>query len=340
MTKQGVNILLKYRVLDVLVWTSAFFLWREYYKVVDPPQMAWTFASICTTFAGVTFYFTYLYLVPAIWNKRNVKWFMVAVLVTLPILASLRSASIYIAFETMLPGFRYWRFFNSITASLFHIGYAITIATLVRLFTDRYEIQKKMDAIARENLQTELNYLKSQVNPHFLFNIHNSIYFLIEEDPKRAAEVLLKLSGIMKYQLYDCNKDVIPLSDEIDNIRNYIELEKIRIEQAVHVVFQTTIVPNAPQFPPFMLMPIIENTFKHVSQDADKRNEIDIFLSQDNEWIRLETRNTISTTRIENAKGLGLKNIRRRLELLYPGNYELQASASDGIYKTRLKLKL
>lgn len=197
-----------------------------------------------------------------------------------------------------------------------------------------------MDAIARDNLQTELNYLKSQVNPHFLFNIHNSIYFLIEESPGRAAEVLLKLSGIMKYQLYDCNKEVIPLSNEIDNIRNYIELEKMRIEEAVHVVFQTSVVNNGQQLAPFLLMPIIENTFKHVSQDMNKKNEIHISLSQHNEWIHLETRNTVDTTRIENAKGLGLKNIKRRLELLYPGNYELQMGASDGIYETRLKLKL
>jgi two-component system LytT family sensor kinase len=332
--------LLKYRVLDVLIWASIFFLWREYYKVVDPPPMSWIFACISTSFAGVAFYFTYLYLVPFIWNKKNIKWFLVAVLITLAILAPLRSASIYVAFETRLPGFNYWRFFNSITASTFHIGYAITIAALVRLFVDRYEIQKKMDAISKDNLQTELNYLKSQVNPHFLFNIHNSIYFLIEENPKRAAEVLLKLSGIVKFQLYDCNKETIPLRSEIDNIRNYIELEKMRIEEAVHVEFQTDVTGKNHQIAPFMLLPIIENAFKHVSQSSGRRNEIKISISQQDEWLHLQTVNTIENAMAEMQKGLGIKNAMRRLALLYPGNHELHSTLIDGNYVASLKLKL
>jgi len=335
-----INTLTKYRVLDVLIWSAIFFLWREYYFVVDPPRLSWVFATISTTFAGVTFYFTYLYLVPVIWNRKGVKWFIISVIITLIILAPVRTGIIYVVFETTFPGYSYWRFFNSITASSFHVGYAITIATLVRLLIDKYEIQKKVDAITKDNLQTELNYLKSQVNPHFLFNIHNSIYFLIEQNPKRAAEVLMKLSEIMKFQLYDCNKETIALSHEIDNIRNYIELEKMRVEEAVHVEFQSNIIQNGQQIAPFMLLPLIENTFKHVSQDGNKENQIEIRLSQDGSFVHLHTTNTMDPSRNENSTGLGLRNIKRRLELLYPARYELNTNITGDMYETSLKLKL
>ena len=334
------NKFFRYKVHHILVWVSAFFLWREYYRVVDPPQMTWVFAGICTAFAATTFYLTYLFLTPILLYKRNVKKFLAGVFLLLIVLACLRSASIYIAFKIILPDVMYWRLFNSITASTFHIGYAITIAILARLFIERYETQNKLDDIAKNNLRSELNYLKSQVNPHFLFNIHNSIYFLMEENSSKAGEVLLRLSDIMKYQLYECNQETVSLNREVNNITNYVELEKMRIEEAVKVEFTSSIKNNGLQIAPFMLLPIIENTFKHVSQDGDRKNEIKISISLNGEWISLNTENTIGPLDIQHENGLGLKNTRRRLELLYPGNHEMLTHIVDGKYEAKLKLKL
>ena len=124
-------------------------------------------------------------------------------------------------------------------------------------FIDRYETQNKLDDIAKNNLRSELNYLKGQVNPHFLFNIHNSIYFLMEENASKAGEVLLRLSDIMKYQLYECNQETVSLSREVNNITNYVELAKLPIQEAVEVQFTASVKNNGimPESAPFMLLP-------------------------------------------------------------------------------------
>jgi two-component system, LytTR family, sensor kinase len=338
--KQGINILGRYRILDLLVWATVFFLWKEYYRLVDPPQMIWIFAAITTSFAAFAFYLTYYILVPGLLNKKGVFWFVVSVCVVVSILAGIRSGTIYTAFNIVLPGSKYWNFFRSITASSFHIGYAITLATLIRLFIHRYETQKKLDIIIKENLQTELNYLKAQINPHFLFNIYNSIYFLIEENPRLASTALLKLSGIMQYQLYDCNKEMVELEKEIENIKNYVELETMRVEETVNVHFTNQVVNSGKLIAPFILLTLIENAFKHVSKEGNSPNSVSILLSHTDNWMEMKIKNTMNGGDLENVNGIGLVNVKRRLELMYPGKHELRIYKQDGFYSTILKLQL
>ena len=170
------QFLLRYHLQHPLIGLSVFFFWWEYYKVVDPLPVTFANAFICTGFAMLTFYLTYYFYVPKVLTKRGF-WFFLSVCVgTLIILACLRSLSIRQVFHFTITYATYWDFFRSITTSIFHLGYYITIATVVRLFIDRYETQKRLDALMKDNLSNELNYLKDQVSPQLKEDLEDSIF--------------------------------------------------------------------------------------------------------------------------------------------------------------------
>lgn len=165
MTKPLSNPLIRYRMLDILVWGLVFLLWRGYYLLTDPPQLAWIFASITTLFAAFTFYCTYYFWVPLCLSGRLWK-FWLAMCCTLLVLVCLRSTLVYFSFRLVLPEYlKGWGLFRSITASSFHIIYAVTLATLIRFVLERYEAQQKLDAVLQENLRTELKDLDQKPQP-------------------------------------------------------------------------------------------------------------------------------------------------------------------------------
>lgn len=170
------HFLLRYHLQHAIVGLSVFFFWWEYYKVVDPPPVTLANALICTYFAALTFYLTYYFYVPKVLTIKGL-WFFVGVCAgTLIVLAYLRSLFISQVFLYHMIDVTYWNFFRSITTSTFHIGYYMTIATVVRLFNDRYETQIRLDALAKENLSNELNYLKNQVSPKLKEDLDDAIF--------------------------------------------------------------------------------------------------------------------------------------------------------------------
>jgi two-component system, LytTR family, sensor kinase len=337
------DFLFRYKIHHILLWVPVFIFWREYYRLADPAKVIVANAFVCTLLEAIAFYIPYTWLVPKLLNKKGIKLFLLAIVVVMTVLVPLRSLSIYLTFQYYLPGTGYWGLFRSLSASFFHIGYAMTIGTVVRLVADKYEVQRKLDMLEKERLSGELNYLKSQVNPHFLFNIHNSIYFLIQENPAVAAEAILKLSHIMRYQLYDGAAEQVTVSQEIENIKNYIELEKMRLGNSVGVEYTDTIISGGRSLYPFILLTLVENSFKHVFHDKQAQGRIRISIEQQNDWLCLRTFNTMEPNewnRGSNGKGIGLKNLERRLALLYDKNYSLEARKEGNAYIAQLKIKL
>lgn len=170
------QFLLRYHLQHALIGLSVFFFWWEYYKVIDPPPVTFANALICTSFAALTFYLTYYVYVPTILIRKGLWLFLSVCVTTLVVLAYLRSLCISQVFLHYTPYAMYWNFFRSITTSTFHIGYYMTIATVIRLFIDRYETQKRFDALIKENLSNELNYLKNQVSPQLKNDLDDSIF--------------------------------------------------------------------------------------------------------------------------------------------------------------------
>jgi sensor histidine kinase YesM len=190
-----------------------------------------------------------------------------------------------------------------------------------------------------EKLNTELSFLKSQINPHFFFNTLNNIYSLAIVKSEQTAPAVMKLSSIMRYILSETEKDFVPLNNEIDFTKNYIELQQMRLTDKVTVVFNTSGVTDDLQIAPLLFIPFVENAFKY-GVSTKEATTIDIQIHATNNQIEFNATNTVATnvsTHLDST-GIGINNAKRRLALLYPGSYQLNISNQDNTYQVSLKI--
>ncbi len=216
-----------------------------------------------------------------------------------------------------------------------------TISLSIRVIQKWQNDEKHKAAIEKEKIATELSYLKQQVNPHFLFNTLNSIYSLTISTSSKAAGIILKLSSILRYMLYETENRKVKLTEEVNIIKDYIELQRLRLTDKVSVKFELKGETDHYSIPPLLLIPLIENAFKH---GVDNINDsfIEIYIAVANDQLEVYVRNRIvriSPDSYQNS-GIGIKNIKRRLELLYGNKYVFETHDKDGIFSVTLKLKL
>jgi sensor histidine kinase YesM len=192
----------------------------------------------------------------------------------------------------------------------------------------------------KEKLEAELNFLKAQINPHFLFNALNSIFVLIDLDKTAASDTLLKFSDLLRYQLYECSGKSISLSSELNFLSDYISLESLRHGEYVNIEFEKP--DKIPHFTlePLLLIPFVENAFKHVSKNPAKKNFVRIKAEANNTTLRLSVSNTHHKQAAMNGHdhGIGLQNVKRRLQLLYPEDHKLSIVDQDGLFTVNLTL--
>lgn len=202
------------------------------------------------------------------------------------------------------------------------------------------DIEKKLLEIASEKSQMELAFLKAQINPHFLFNILNNIYSLAVIKHEETAEAVLKLSGIMRYVITDdVQNSVVPLSDEIECITDYIYLQRLRLGKTAKLDFSASGDFEGKYIAPLILITFIENIFKHgVSNHAYSPLTITLQVKEDN--IHFTTRNKIFSKKETSHRGLGIANSEKRLKLMYENKYTLNISQENGWFEVHLTLKL
>jgi two-component system, LytTR family, sensor kinase len=186
------------------------------------------------------------------------------------------------------------------------------------------------------NKQTELSFLRSQVNPHFLFNSLNNIYSLVYHESDQSLTAIAKLSDLLRYMLYDTNEKV-PLQKELDYINKYIELQQMRFEHAVPVQMKVEGSTDRASIPPLLLIPFVENAFKH--GDLKSQQPITVDVSVDDTAIRFHSSNAVGHHQKDASGGIGLENVRRRLELLYPGKHTLQVQKTAAIFNVQLEIR-
>jgi two-component system, LytTR family, sensor kinase len=236
--------------------------------------------------------------------------------------------------ETKVGFFQYSLYNVSIVT--FYLAFSSALYLSKQWYLQRQLIQK----IEMEKLNTELEYLRAQINPHFLFNSLNTVYFQIDKHNQTARETLGKFSDMLRYQLYDCNRAEIDIEKEMAYLSNYVALQRLRMNENYSI--QLTVMENVSGFaiPPLLLLPLVENAFKHVSHFVDKQNEISITLSHHTRELQLIAVNTIESapSTSQEAGGIGLKNVTRRLELLYGERFLLSNRKEDGRYKVILKI--
>ncbi len=214
-------------------------------------------------------------------------------------------------------------------------------SSIYKLFTDILYHQSRTQELERQNLSSELKFLKTQIDPHFFFNTLNSLYALTLKKSDQAPSTVLKLSNMMRYMLYECNDKTVTLEKEIEYIRNYIDLESIRTTSANSVTLEIEGDASNKQIMPLLFSPFIENSFKHGLNTIDD-GYIDIKLKIMEDHLFFTIINTYSQEEYGKATvgGIGLENVKRRLNIVYPENHMLTIKKREKEYEIELYIKL
>jgi LytS/YehU family sensor histidine kinase len=221
-------------------------------------------------------------------------------------------------------------------------GFAATIK-LLKYF---YFKQRDNQQLLQEKLTAELQLLKSQVHPHFLFNTLNNLYSLTLTKSDQAPEIVVKLSGLLRYMLYECNTPKVPLMKEISMLNSYIELEKLRYGAHLDISVSIRGDLEHKQIAPLLLLPFIENSFKHGASELLDQAwiSLDIFVKEDTlrfKLINSKPENTLPlNNEINHSAGIGLTNVKKRLALIYPGLHELKVTTEEDTFIVNLSLTL
>jgi two-component system LytT family sensor kinase len=218
----------------------------------------------------------------------------------------------------------------------------LALGTSIRVTENWYENEKQKKEMENQKLGAELSLLKSQINPHFFFNTLNSIYSLAIIKSDRTPEALVKLSEIMRYIIYDTERKLVPLLKEVEYIANYIELQRLRLPGDIKVIFKTSLGNEESVIEPLLLLPFIENAFKH-GIDIDKGGKLSVTITQVGNELHLQVENPIVDNDISDKNGqsgIGISNTLKRLRLLYQDNFTFTAGPVKNKFVVNLVLKL
>jgi len=194
--------------------------------------------------------------------------------------------------------------------------------------------------LKNENGKMELLHLQNQVSPHFFFNMLNNLYGWVAKDQKKAQELILKLSDMMRYSIYEGQKNFVTIGEEVGYLKNYIDLHTMRYHKKININFETTLEDDQLKIIPLLYIMLLENAFKHGVENLRENAFVNIILSSNHNTVSFEVENNYDTDLVNNSSGIGLKNLKRRLELAYPRKHEFSVSKNDTTYKAHLILKL
>ncbi len=218
----------------------------------------------------------------------------------------------------------------------------VALSTISKIVTDWIRHQRELQELEKQTMQSELRFLKSQINPHFLFNTLNNLYALTLKKSDKAPDIVLKLSGMMRYMLYECNEKRVPLTKELDYVRNYLELEQLRQGKNKDIKFEIAGDPSGKLIAPMMFVPFLENSFKHGLQGDIEEGYVHIFIGIKDKMLDFYISNSkplVKPSGIMNG-GIGLVNVKRRLNLLYPKVHVLTIDEQPEYYNVHLKIQL
>jgi two-component system LytT family sensor kinase len=354
----------------ILFWAGVYLLWIllfRSYSVAITRTMTIEFCYLL--FITADYYAIHSFAIPRLLGRKRYSLFVLAVVLVIAVSAGLRAwvalfmSRYYFVMGGQIDyGALYLR-------SFFNISLWVLAVTLGRMLVERMQTEQQLEVLEKERIRSELDYLKAQINPHALFNSLNTIYGHIDKHNQVARNILLQFSELLRYQLYDCAADKVSLQKEIAYIENYVAFQRLRKDERLVVNFKVGNIGQGLRVAPLMLVVLIENAFKFVSNFSDRPNKICIEIYTKGSVLYTNYFNTREPQAgdgvevavfaggkgtasgggtvaasgggtVAAAKGIGIANLRRRLELLYNHKYELSVNSDYDCYETSLTIDL
>ncbi len=333
----------KYKLQHLFFWMLVLGLWFLLrYEDYSSPSVALKITAIKVVDLALLVYITNYILIPKLLYKRKFVFFGI-IFTSMIVTSSILKMNIIgritnNALLLNLSGNLKERIYDNIIPHFF----LVIAGAAIKFMFDQINLQKQMAEMAKEKAEAELSFLKSQINPHFLFNSLNSVYFSIDKNNENARVILHKFSEMLRYQLYETNGEKIPIEKELVYLKDYVDLQKLRKDENYSVTFNCS--PDVKEFSiePLILIPFVENAFKHISNRSGQLNYIKLDMTKDNGTFKFNIENSKENESLKNTQnsGIGLSNVKRRLELLYPGKYELAINETEDTYKVKFELKI
>ncbi|MEM7572066.1 MAG: histidine kinase [Bacteroidota bacterium] len=295
-------------------------------------------------FYMVVVYFNLYYLFPNYLSKNRYLVYLLFLILTCVLVTLLELMTKFLVFNqeeqllSQLGALSYTHFFDTFLVA--------GLSTVGRIMTDWFRVNRERQELQTQTMQSELRFLKSQINPHFLFNTLNSLYALTLKKSEQAPEIVIKLSEMMRYMLYECNEKQVPLRKEINYLRNYLDLERLRQRDDIDIQLTVEGPVGEQQIAPLMFIPFVENSFKHGLNSGINEGFVHIKLKVARQEVEFAIENSKSSLlpKAPNPNrpsgGIGLVNVRRRLELLYPNANALEIDETPNTYQAKLRLQL
>jgi two-component system LytT family sensor kinase len=334
----------KKTVIHILLWVGLYLFW-----IFVLQNRSFAFSRTVTVefcylfFIAANFYFNIAYNIPRFLYRQKYVLFGMMLLAGITVAALLRvPLASYLNLHYFMPGKLQPGFSVLFLKSFVNIFIWVICLVTGKLIIDRVKFQQYVETMKKEKSKSELDFLQAQFNPHFLFNSINSIYGHIDKKNVDARKMLLTFSDMLRYQLYECNTETIHIDKELNYIKNYIALQQSRMEESLIVKFNVANEVNGFKIAPLLFMAFIENSFKYVSNNDATENRVEISFAKLGDELVFRTYNT-KEQRINSGikhKGIGINNVKRRLELLYPEKYNLAINDQEENHEVILKLQL
>ncbi|MCU0459954.1 MAG: histidine kinase [Bacteroidales bacterium] len=291
------------------------------------------------TALDIIFTYTFLFLIDKLLLKRRIVQFFIAALATILIEIFIYRKVFYLTLVLFYKDQDIEAIFNSVDFFyfLYSIFFPLSFFSIMHLIRKWIISQAKMADLAKQNLQNELNLLKNQLNQHFLFNTLNNIDSLIYYDPDKASRTVVNLSGLLRYALYETNHDRVPMFQEIEYIRNYIDVFTIRMQRPDLIDLKITGDYSRITVAPMLFIPFIENALKYGNRS--QKRSILIGFDFRGDVVTFRTSNQKKEGHTSNPDGLGISNVRRRLQLIYPDTHRLKITEDEKSFEVLLVLE-
>ncbi|HMJ71458.1 MAG TPA: histidine kinase [Cyclobacteriaceae bacterium] len=313
------------------------------------PWLAFSRTAFHVAFSMTAAYMNYFIFLPRFLEKRKIGRYLLEFAIPFIILCTIR-----VHWQRFLvDGYTHQEhyFYSNIyivqmvSTSLF----VVVFVGMLRFAKDWFELEAKKKEMENEKLTAELSFLKEQINPHFLFNTLNNLYYLAYTKSDNTTEVIAKLSQMMRYMIYESNYQQVELSKEIEYMQNYVSLERLRLNDQIPIDFKVDGNPSGIKIAPLILITFLENAFKHGANSSNKNAWVNLSIKVNGKSCVYTVENSkgVSTIKVNGVhselgtkSGIGLQNVKRRLELTYPEKYELDVKDLSDRYYVQLKLVL